>query len=130
MYNVFLFVLIISFVAPFFLPDTQASLHSLAVCSPDKLKSLPLLPQMVAETKARPFLLTGFKRSQFIFPLALHGSLNCLVFDGAGSRGDAVLQTQYRLGLIIVDCSGAATVEEAAYIIFVLLCSSCFGSPG
>lgn len=82
---------------------------------------------MVVERKARHFLLTGFKRSQFIFPLALHGSLNCLVLVVVE---DTVLQTQYRLGLIIVDCSGAAAEEEAAYIIFVLLWPSCFCSPG
>lgn len=36
-------------------------------------------PKWSQRQKPDLFLLTGFKRSQFIFPLALHGFLNCLV---------------------------------------------------
>lgn len=82
---------------------------------------------MVVETNARPFSfdrvqeITDYISSRITWVSKLPG------FGGAGGRGgDTALQTQYRLGLIIVD----ATEEEAAYIIFVLLWPSCFCSPG
>lgn len=66
-------------------------------------------------------------RDHCLYFLLHYVSLNCLVLVVVG---DTALQTQYRLGLIVADCSGAATEEEAAYIIFVLLEPSCFCSWG
>lgn len=45
-------------------------------------------------------------------------SLGLVVVGGAAASGS-------RLGLISADCSGAATREEATYIIFVLLSRLC-----
>lgn len=69
---------------------------------------------MVVETKARPFLLTGFKRSQFIFPLALHGSLNCLVLVVLVVGGEA-------------NCT-SNIIWAGAYHCWLLWCRHCGGS--